>query len=152
MTRLYLREAHLTYCRTDVKLGATRIQSSESVVRSIRQLIGSNITESIVVISLDTGNGLICFHDVARGTIDGCIVRPADVFRYPLIVGAAGIVIAHNHPSGRIEPSPDDIAITEKLCAAGKLLGVHVLDHVIVTDAGHFSFLDAGLMPRKEST
>jgi DNA repair protein RadC len=151
MTRLYLREAHLTYRRTDVKLGATRIQSSETVVRTIRQLIGSNIAESMVVIAMDTGNGMIGVHEVSRGAVNGCVINAADVFRYPLIVGAAAVVLAHNHPSGRVEPSADDIAITEKLCAAGKLLGIPVLDHVIVTDAGHFSFLDAGLTHWKES-
>lgn len=150
MTRLYLREAQLTYRRTDVKLVAAKIQSSVDVVSSVRKLIGSNITESMIVIAMDTGNAMIGVHEVSRGTVDYCPIRAADVFRYPLISGAAGIVLAHNHPSGRIEPSPDDIAITKRLCAAGELLGIAVLDHVIVTDAGHFSLLDAGLMPRKE--
>lgn len=149
MTRLYLREAHLTYRRTDAKLPIERIQSSAVVANAMRKLIGSNITESMTVIAMDTRNGMIGLHEVSRGTVDYCPVRAVDVFRYPLISGAVGIVLAHNHPSGNIEPSADDIAITKRLCAAGELLGIAVLDHVIVTDVGYFSFLDAGLMPQK---
>ncbi len=149
MTRLYLREAHITYRRTDVKLTPRTIYASDAVVTAVREHIGSNIAESLVVLALDAGHRVIGLHEAARGGVDGCLMQAADVFRYPLIAGAAACIVAHNHPSGRVEPSQSDVVLTEKLFAAGKLLGLPLLDHVIVTDTASFSFLDRGLMPTK---
>ena len=73
-------------------------------------------------------------------------VTAADALKYPLIVGARAIVVAHNHPSGNHEPSSDDIALTTRLRSASKLLGIDLLDHIVVGADGYTSFLDAGLM------
>jgi len=80
------------------------------------------------------------------GGVTASPVAPADVFRALVREAAAGVIFVHNHPSGEPTPSPEDVALTERLCRAGELLGVRVLDHVILAHEGYFSFLDAGLL------
>lgn len=76
---------------------------------------------------------------LAVGTLNSSVVEPRDVFREAAIGGAAAIVIFHNHPSGDPTPSPDDVALTQRLMAAGVLLGIDVVDHLILGDARYFS-------------
>ena len=89
---------------------------------------------------LDTKDGLFTKLE------NGAPVVPGDVFRNLVREAAAGVVFAHNHPSGEPTPSAEDIALTERLRRAGDLLGLRVLDHVILGHEGYFSFLDAGLL------
>ncbi len=73
-------------------------------------------------------------------------MHPREVFGDPISDRAAAIIICHNHPSGQLEPSEEDERITERLCAAGNLLGIAVLDHLILSPrGGYFSFVEAGL-------
>ena len=74
------------------------------------------------------------------GTLDASIVHPREVFREAAAAGAAALVLFHNHPSGDPEPSDDDVRLTERLVAAGILMGIDVLDHVILADVKYFSF------------
>ncbi len=83
---------------------------------------------------------------VFKGTINSSIVHPREVFADALIDRAAGIIFIHNHPADDPEPSKADIEITEQLCEAGKLLGINVIDHIIVTQDNYFSFESAGLL------
>src|SRR6185312_5767265 len=85
-----------------------------------------------------------------RGTVDGCFFHPRDVFRYAIVHNASALIVAHNHPSGSPRPSPEDIEITRQLEAAGELLQVPIVDHVIITRRGYFSFLEAGMMRSRE--
>jgi len=71
-------------------------------------------------------------------------VEPRDVFREAAIGGAAAIVVFHNHPSGDPVPSPEDIALTRRLAAAGVLMGIDVIDHVVLGDVRYWSFKEAG--------
>jgi DNA repair protein RadC len=72
------------------------------------------------------------------------VVHPREVFREAAIGGAAAIVMFHNHPSGDPAPSPDDGELTHRLVAAGELMGIDVIDHVILGDAKYFSFKQSG--------
>jgi DNA repair protein RadC len=69
------------------------------------------------------------------------------VFKAALLANAAAIIVAHNHPSGDPTPSPDDAALTARLAAAGEMLGVPLLDHIVIGDARYFSFKEAGRLP-----
>lgn len=146
--RVYLREAQLTYRRTDRIPEDLRrpIRNSADVARVVRPRIGDRITESFLSVALDAKNRILGYHEVARGSTSACPVIPSDTFRYPLITGASSIILAHNHPSGQSAPSDEDVAMTRKLREAGQLLGLPVLDHLIVTVDGYYSFLDAGLL------
>ncbi len=84
-------------------------------------------------------------HDeiISIGTIDANIIHPREVFRPALEYAAAAVVLVHNHPSGNLEPSADDIAVTEQLIAASKLLGIDLVDHVIVSSQGFKSIINS---------
>jgi DNA repair protein RadC len=95
--------------------------------------------ECFVVLTLDGANRLISNTIVFQGTLNQSLVHPREVFAQAIEDRAAKIIIAHNHPSGSLEPSPDDIKVTNKLAEAGRLLGIGVLEHIIVTKTEHRS-------------
>ncbi|MCP4181457.1 MAG: JAB domain-containing protein, partial [bacterium] len=78
------------------------------------------------------------------GVIDGVLVHPREVFRNAIITNSTGIVIAHNHPSGSLEISRDDVAITKRLIEAGEIIGIPLIDHFIITGSSYISFKAAG--------
>ncbi len=88
--------------------------------------------EVLKCVMLNTKHQIIKMMDVHRGSINSSLVRVGDVFREPVRQGAAAVIIAHNHPSGDTTPSRQDIEVTEQLVAAGKLLDIDVLDHLII--------------------
>ncbi|HIT45190.1 MAG TPA: DNA repair protein RadC [Candidatus Aphodovivens excrementavium] len=97
--------------------------------------------EHFAVLTLDGANRLIDNTVVFVGTLDQSIVHPREIFAKALEDRAAFIVLAHNHPSGSLDPSPEDEYITEKLKTAGDLMGIKVLDHLIVTKQGYRSII-----------
>jgi DNA repair protein RadC len=128
-----------------------RITSSRDVDAALRPRLAREASELFLAIPLDAKNrpvGELC---IAKGGLSSCPVAPSDVFRALLREAAAGVIFVHNHPSGEPTPSPDDIALTERLAKAGDLLGVRVLDHLIIGEEGYFSFLDAGLLPLRRA-
>jgi DNA repair protein RadC len=81
------------------------------------------------------------------GTLHSSLVHPREVFKAAILSNAAGFILAHNHPSGELTPSKDDIAVTERIKEAGDLLGIDLLDHIIVGDGKRYtSFREQGLM------
>ncbi len=88
--------------------------------------------EELRVVLLDTRNRVDGIELVSRGTLNTAQVRPADLFRLAIRRNCASIIVAHNHPSGDPAPSPDDVRLTTEIVAAGRLLGVDVLDHLVI--------------------
>lgn len=131
--------------RGRVPLG-TPFRSGRDVDAALRPKLAHEEVEHFFVLGLDTKNRPRDEILIARGGRNSCGVTPADAFKPLLRRGALSCVLVHNHPSGDPTPSPDDIALTRRMAAAGRLLGIEVLDHVIVAAQGYFSFLDAGLM------
>ena len=107
--------------------------------------------EHFIVLSVDSGRRLITKRIVFIGTIDAVIAHPREVYAGAVSDFAMGIIVAHNHPSGDPSPSKQDIATTQQLIAAGQILGVRLLDHVIVTGGRHYSFAASGMMPPQVS-
>ena len=105
---------------------------------------GSRPVEQFGVLLLDTKHRVIRASILSVGTLDASIVHPREVFREAAAAGAAALVVFHNHPSGDPEPSDDDRRLTERLVAAGVLMWIHVLDHVILADVKYFSFREHG--------
>jgi DNA repair protein RadC len=102
--------------------------------------------ERVRVLYLDTKNRLIDDHHVGDGSIDEAAIHPREVIRRAMDVGAAALILVHNHPSGSPEPSRADIEITQRIAEAGRLMGVSVHDHVIVGREGHVSLRAKGLI------
>lgn len=102
--------------------------------------------EHFVVFYLDTRNQEIKRDIVSIGTLNYNLVHPREVFEPAVKNLAASVIVAHNHPSGCLEPSDEDLSLTKRLSQAGKLLGIELLDHVIVTKEGFMSFKQKGLL------
>ncbi len=96
--------------------------------------------EHFISITVDGANNVLNTRVVFIGTLNKSIVHPREVFAPAFTDRAAAIIIAHNHPSGNIEPSFEDITMTKKLTEAGEILGIDILDHVIVAKKGYYSF------------
>ena len=118
--------------------------------RSIYELLSAKLEreeqEVFTVISLDTQRRVIAISEVTRGILNSSLVHPRESFRLAIALGAAMIAIAHNHPSGDPTPSNDDRVVTAQHIAAGQLLDIPVLDHVIVGERRYVSFAEAGLL------
>lgn len=102
--------------------------------------------EQFKVILLNRAHRVLGVFDLSTGGTSGTIAEPKLVFASSILRNASAIIIAHNHPSGNLKPSTADIDLTKKLKEAGKLLDIPVLDHLIVTSEGYFSFADEGMI------
>ena len=107
--------------------------------------------ESFHALQLDGRHRLMSVEEVSVGTLTASLVHPREVFRAAIRNAAAALLLVHHHPSGDPSPSPEDRSVTERLVAAGRLLGIRVVDHVIVAESGYFSFQEAGLLGDAEA-
>lgn len=102
--------------------------------------------ERVRVLYLDSKNRLVMDDLLTEGSLDEAVIHPRDVVKRALDLGAAALILVHNHPSGSPEPSRADVAVTGRIAEAGRLLGITVHDHVIVGKAGHVSLKARGLV------
>jgi len=118
-----------------------RIKGPVDVARFISVLLDGEPVESFVVVHLSTQHRPISYEIVTRGILDASLIHPREVFRGAILANAAGIILAHNHPSGDPTPSGEDRSVTRQLSKAGKIIGIPVLDHVIVGEDGRWESL-----------
>ena len=116
------------------------VRHAGDVVGMLRAFLGDDPRERFAVVYLDTRHRPIAVHDAHVGTCDSSPVHPREVFGPAVMLAAAAVVVAHNHPSGDPSPSPEDRAVTERLRQAGELLGIALLDHVVIGDERFYSF------------
>ena len=109
------------------------IHTPKDVLRFCRDLKGL-CKEVFLVIFLDSNNGVIAKEIVSIGILNASIIHPREVFRTAIVNNAASVIIVHNHPSGNLSPSDDDIETTKKLRQAGAIIGIKLLDHIIVSE------------------
>ncbi len=102
--------------------------------------------EHFLCITMDGASKIINVRTVFVGTLNQSLVHPREVFKNAIKDGAAGVIIAHNHPSGTLEPSRADVQITTRLKDTAKLVGIELMDHVILAKTGFYSFSDEGLL------
>jgi DNA repair protein RadC len=117
-----------------------QLRTPKSVAEYLLPQFGSRAVEQFGVLSLDTKHRVLRASILSIGTLDASIVHPREVFREAMAAGAAALVLFHNHPSGDPEPSEDDVRLTERLMAAGILMGIDVLDHVVLAEVRYYSF------------
>ena len=108
--------------------------------------IGGSEVEVFCVMFLDTQNQLIEFKKMFTGTIDSASVYPREIVREALLLNAKSVIVAHNHPSGLLEPSNADKRITRRIIEACNALDINLLDHVLVSKLGAMSFAERGLL------
>ena len=102
------------------------------------------IYESFFILLLDRANNPIAWAKISQGGVSGTVVDIRIILKYAIDVLASGLICAHNHPSGSLRPSDADIRVTNQLKAALKTMEINLIDHLIVTSAGYYSFADEG--------
>ena len=123
-----------------------KIESAKDIFKLLKNDLGNKKKEHFKVLSLDSRNKLISIDNVSVGTINTNLVHPREVFKTAIQHLAVSIILVHNHPSGDTEPSEADIEITKRLIESGKIMGIDILDHIIITKNKFFSFKDKGLI------
>ena len=118
----------------------------EDVHEYYAPLIGGLKHELFKVVAVDGKNVLIKDTTISKGILDASIVHPREVFKFALNENASALFLIHNHPSGILKPSEDDLKITERLRSAGELMGVKIIDHVIITEEDYYSFSQHNLI------
>ncbi|HEX9599921.1 MAG TPA: DNA repair protein RadC [Mariniflexile sp.] len=132
--------------RGEEALEKKKIISSESVFELMQPIIGELEHEEFWIVYLNNSNKVILKTQLSKGGITGTLVDVRLVLKNALEVGATGLILAHNHPSGALKPSKADKQITSKLQVAAESLDIKVLDHLIVTENAYFSFADEAIL------
>ena len=119
----------------------------EASAALIRRVIGSDPRELVVALYLDTSLKTIAVHIVSIGTLSTSLVHPREVFGPAVMLAAASLILAHNHPAGDPKPSQEDMQVTERMDQAGKLLGIPLLDHLVIGETTFYSFAEGATRP-----
>lgn len=123
------------------------LTSVDEVVSTLRQVFNADTfdwTEEFILLCLNKRNALVGFYKVSSGGIGGTIADPRVIFTTALNCMATNIIIAHNHPSGNLQTSNADDSITKKIKESGEILDIKLLDHIILTDEGYYSYMEEG--------
>jgi DNA repair protein RadC len=139
---LALREVKVQYCAPTKNILMSSILTPRSVVTAIKEFgLLECDREFFVLLFIDSKKKCMGFQLVSLGVLDASLVHPRELFVSAIKQKASEIVIAHNHPTGDLTPSEEDVALTTRIQQAGKLLGVELLDHVIVGPDGSWKSL-----------
>ena len=122
------------------------IKSSKSVFNVIQPVIGELEHEEFWVLYLNNSNKVIVKKQLSKGGITATMVDIRLIFKKAVELTSVGIIVCHNHPSGKLKPSDSDKTLTKKIMAAGKILDIKLLDHLIITQKDYFSFADNGIL------
>lgn len=141
-----IRAVYKSRTKVETRKNLRKPSDSAEYLRAIWNQRTIELTEDFVVLCLNHAHQVIGWVRVASGAFSSCQVEPRVIFAIALQTASAALVLAHNHPSGDLTPSPDDKAVTERLVQGGRLLNIRVLDHVILSKEGSFSFSDNGLI------
>ena len=126
----------------------TKVNRSEDAVDFLRQVWSERMeyVEEFYLLLLNRSNSIIGYLKVSEGGCNGTVVDPKIVFQAALKSNSQGIILCHNHPSGNLRPSEQDITLTKRINEVGRALEIPVLDHLILTYESYYSFADEGIM------
>jgi DNA repair protein RadC len=144
-----IAEVELIY-KTKIKASERpQVKTSKDAADLLKQIWNENkidFVEQFKVLFLNKANKVLGVFEVSTGGVTGTVADPKLIFVAALKANACGIIISHNHPSGNLKPSEPDERLTEKIKQAGQLLDIKLIDHIIVTSEGYYSFADEGLI------
>jgi DNA repair protein RadC len=142
-----LREVHSVYRTVAGTPTGPRpvISTARGAVDVLAPFFDGSLVERFGVLTLDTKHRVTGWDVLSVGTLDATVVHPRDVFRVAILQNAGALIVAHNHPSGDPTPSPDDVELTRRLRAAGIVMGIDLIDHIVIGEAGSYaSFRERG--------
>lgn len=129
-----------------VALPDKKVRQPQEAIAMIEGQMHQLTREEFWVILLDTRHRVIRMRQIAVGSLNATIVHPRDLFREAIRANAAAIILAHNHPSGDAEPSPEDLSTTQRMIKIGEMTGIPVVDHLIIASGGSISLKQRGLI------
>ena len=127
-------------------LQRTKVSSSKEIAVYLRSILKDNSNEVFAVLFLNQANKIKSFKIMSKGGITGTVADPRIILKQALDEGATSLVLSHNHPSGNLNHSRADQELTQKIKNAASYFDIKILDHIIVSDEGHYSFADEGLL------
>ena len=145
-TLLAVVELSKRITRKNASLNNVIIKSADIAFDYFQYIFKDQKQEYFYVIYLDNKKRVIENKLLFKGTLNQSIVHPREVFKSAFILSASSIICVHNHPSGNVEPSKEDINLTKRLSEIGILMGIKVVDHLIISDDNYFSFLENNLI------
>ena len=129
---------------TQARGARVKLRTPQDAARFLLPSFGTRSSEAFGVVLLDSRHCVLRTSVLATGTANATVVEPRDVFREAMLGSATAVVVFHNHPSGDPSPSQDDFSLTRRLTAAGLLMGIEVVDHIVLGDAGYCSLKEMG--------
>lgn len=133
-----VREAKLVYKGRGRE--SVQITTPEHIYQFIKRDLGDATTEQFIVLLLNNKNYIIGWTEVSKGSISESLVHPREVFATAIHSLASSVIIVHNHPSGSLVPSREDLSTTKRIYDASKIIGIELLDHLIISNDGFYSF------------
>ena len=143
---LMVKDSSQVSRRSTRLLNSKPLCGADVVYKYIRPFFINSDREKFGIICLNSHNTVIAFHLVSIGNLDSSIVHPREVFKFAILSSSASIILVHNHPSGFLDPSSEDIHLTRRLVEAGELMGIAVLDHLILNNSDFVSLKSRDLM------
>lgn len=133
------------------EISKTKIKSANDAYTVLRKALLTQDEidqdkEHMIVLGLMRNNNIKFVDIVTVGTLTGTLAHPREIFRRAIINAVSSVIIGHNHPSGNKQPSPEDIAVTQKLREAGKIIEIELTDHIIFTHEEFYSFANEGIL------
>ncbi|MFT5874690.1 MAG: DNA repair protein RadC [Clostridium sp.] len=123
-----------------------KISSPADAVELGRRFLDECDRENLIVCCVDTKNQPISISVISIGSLNSSIVHPREVFKTAILANSASIILFHNHPSGDVTPSSEDISVTKRLVEAGNIIGISLLDHIIIGEGNYCSLKEKGLL------
>jgi len=125
---------------------SSKISCAKEIASIFIPEMGSLESENFKVVFLDSKNRIISSKTIFVGTLNESLIHPREIFKNAILENSANIILMHNHPSGELTPSQEDLKTTKELVRCGEILGINVLDHIIIAENNFFSFLEEDLL------
>jgi len=132
--------------KSDLKEKQIKIESPKDVFDIFNQELSHLDVEKFYLLILNSSNYVKKKIEISSGTLNASLISPREIFKPAIDSKAANIILVHNHPSGNLEPSREDINVTKQIVEAGKILEIHVLDHIIIANNQFTSFVERKLL------
>ena len=142
-----IAEVQISYSSKVPAKDRLQVKGSKNAADALRLVYpGMEHREYFYVLLMNRANKILGYYQVSSGGISGTVVDQRIVFQAAIKANASAMILAHNHPSGQLTPSQADIDLTRKMKAAGEIMDIPVLDHLIMTEESYYSFADEGLI------
>jgi len=147
-TTTKLAEVEVNYKTAVKKSQMVKVVTSKEATECFRRIWSDRMeyAEESVLLLLNRANKVLGYVKLSSGGTAGTVVDQKMIFQVALKTNASSVILCHNHPSGNLQPSEADIKLTKEVATGGRILGISLLDHIILTDEGYYSFADEGMI------